>query len=92
MVCFLPVVSFCVALKSPHTPFVADTGFLVPNNLKREGSQFFICNGETPWLNGKHCVFGKVTSGLDVLGKIEVQGTELGRPKAEVKITNCGSL
>ena len=56
------------------------------------GSQFFICTGETPWLNGKHCVFGKVTSGLDVLAKIEVQGTELGRPKAEVKITKCGAL
>jgi peptidyl-prolyl cis-trans isomerase B (cyclophilin B) len=36
------------------------------------GSQFFITYEATPWLNGKHAIFGKVTSGLDVLEKIEV--------------------
>ena len=56
------------------------------------GSQFFICTAETPWLNGKHCVFGKVTSGLDVVRKIESYGTETGRPRAEIKIAASGSL
>jgi len=35
------------------------------------GSQIFITHVATPWLDGKHAVFGKVTKGLDVLMQIE---------------------
>ena len=42
------------------------------------GSQFFITHKETPWLNGKHTVFGHVVEGLDVVNAI-VQDDIMGK-------------
>ena len=56
------------------------------------GSQFFITFAKTPWLDGKHVVFGKVVDGLDVLDKVEAQGTQSGKPKTDVTIASCGQL
>lgn len=56
------------------------------------GSQFFICTVDTPWLDGRHVVFGKVTSGLDVVDKIEAVGSQSGATAAPVIIKECGEL
>ena len=46
------------------------------------GSQFFITHVPTPWLDGKHTVFGKVTDGLEVVDAIR-QGDKINSVKIE---------
>jgi peptidyl-prolyl cis-trans isomerase A (cyclophilin A) len=51
------------------------------------GSQFFINLIDTPWLTGKHTVFGKVVKGMEVVDKIgEVAVDNRSKPKTDVKI------
>jgi len=56
------------------------------------GSQFFITTAETPWLDGKHTVFGRVLQGMEVVQKMESLGTQSGKPRSKVKIVDCGQL
>ena len=56
------------------------------------GSQFFVTTEKTPWLDGKHVVFGRVVEGMELVKACERMGTQSGKVKKEVKIVNCGAL
>ena len=57
------------------------------------GSQFFITTVVTSWLDGKHVVFGKVTSGMDVVKAVEAVGSSpSGKTSKKVVIEDCGEV
>lgn len=61
-----------VAGLSHHRGTVAGARLPDQVNPQREssGSQFYICYGDTPWLDGQYSIFGEVISGMDVVDKI----------------------
>lgn len=57
------------------------------------GSQFFITTVETPWLDGKHVVFGDVIEGMEIVQYIEnVKTDRRDKPLKDVKIVATGEL
>ena len=51
-----------------------------------DGSQFFLTFVETPWLDGKHTIFGEVVEGMDTVKKLEAKGSRQGRPSEKLAI------
>jgi len=72
-----PILDF----SNPGTLAMANAG---PNT---NGSQFFITVAPTPWLNGKHTIFGRVTDGYEVVEAISrVKTGDQDKPAEEVKL------
>ena len=76
--------------KLKHTkPMLLSMANAGPNT---NGSQFFITFKETPWLDGRHTVFGEVLEGQDIVNELEKIGTGAGTPKMKAVITDSGEL
>jgi cyclophilin family peptidyl-prolyl cis-trans isomerase len=67
---------------APGMLSMANTG--QPNS---DGSQFFLTFVPTPWLDGKHTLFGKVVSGMDVLKALEAKGSQSGATSERLAMT-----
>jgi peptidyl-prolyl isomerase F (cyclophilin D) len=56
------------------------------------GSQFFLTTVSTPWLDGKHVVFGRVSEGMDVVKQIESLGSQSGSTRKKIVVADSGEL
>lgn len=54
------------------------------------GSQFFVTLAPTPWLDGKHTIFGRVKKGIRVVQRLGAVRTDKDdRPMEDVRILRC---
>ncbi|MCW5249640.1 MULTISPECIES: peptidylprolyl isomerase [unclassified Streptomyces] len=76
--------NFTLKHTGPYLLSMANAG---PNS---NGSQFFVTTVATPWLDGKHVVFGKVIQGTDVVDRIEGLGSPSGSTSAKITVRDSG--
>jgi peptidyl-prolyl isomerase H (cyclophilin H) len=64
------------------------------SGVNTNGCQFFLTTGKAEWLDGKHCVFGRVVGdGMLTVRKMEhVPCGPNNKPSLTVKITECGEM
>jgi peptidylprolyl isomerase len=70
-------------------PFLLSMANAGPNT---NGSQFFITFVKTPWLDGRHTVFGEVLEGQDLVSKMEKFGSSSGSTSKTMVIADSGEL
>jgi peptidyl-prolyl isomerase F (cyclophilin D) len=78
--------NFTLPHQGPGILSMANAG---PNT---NGSQFFLCTVATPFLNGKHTVFGQVIDGYNVIKAIEACGSRGGDTSGDIIIGDCGVI
>jgi cyclophilin family peptidyl-prolyl cis-trans isomerase len=54
-----------------------------------DGSQFFLTFVETPWLDGKHTIFGAVVDGMDTVKALEARGSGSGQTSEPLVIVKA---
>ena len=73
-----------------HTkPYLLSSANAGPNT---NGSQFFLTFKPTPWLDGKHVVFGEVLSGKATVDALEKDGSQSGATDKKAMVTGSGLL
>merc|ERR1712228_831814 len=78
--------NFTLKHTKPYLLSMANAG---PNT---NGSQFFITFKETPWLDGRHTVFGEVLEGIDIVNQLEKIGSNSGATSKTATIAASGRL
>ena len=79
--------NFDVKFEKKHLLAMANSG---PNT---NGSQFFVTFKETPWLDGKHVVFGELSpDSEELLNKIEALGSDTGATSKAIEVKSAGVL
>lgn len=68
-------------------PFLLSMANAGPNS---NGSQFFVTTVLTPWLDGKHVVFGEVVEGEEIVKAIEALGSRSGSTSKKIVIEESG--
>lgn len=56
------------------------------------GSQFFITTADTPWLDGRHVVFGKIIKNNELVKLVESYGSGSGKPSKLITIKDCREI